>query len=60
MADVAHLQLYEIACSKFAVDCQIEKSKLPASPRHLQAHTDRPDLFELKWGFLAYDSKVRE
>jgi hypothetical protein len=53
VADIAYLQLHEIACSKLAVDCQIEKSKFPAPVRHLQAHTDRPDLFELKWGFLA-------
>ena len=55
VADVAHLQLHEIACAKLAVDCQIEKSKFPAPPRHLQSHTDRPDLFEFKWGLLAYE-----
>jgi hypothetical protein len=55
VADVAHLQLHEIACSKLAVDCQIEQSKFPAPPRHLQAHANRPDLFELQWGFLAYE-----
>src|SRR5271168_2629837 len=37
-------QLHEVACSKLAVDCPIEKSKFPAPARHQQAHTDRPDL----------------
>jgi hypothetical protein len=47
VADVAYLQLDEITCSKLAVDRQIEKSKISAPARNLQAHTDRPDLLSL-------------
>jgi len=36
---------------KLAVDRQIEESKVSAPTHHLQANTDRPDLFEFEWDF---------
>ena len=46
------LSVHEITRPKLAADRQIEKSKISAPARHLQADTDRPDLFELERRFL--------
>jgi hypothetical protein len=54
VADISHAQLQQIASPKLAVDCQVEHSKIAAPTRDLQAHTDRPSLFQLEWRFLAY------
>jgi hypothetical protein len=48
VADVSNPKLYEVASSKFAVDCQVEECQFPASVRHLQTDADRPNLFELE------------
>ena len=53
MADISHAQLHQIAGPKIAVDRQVEQSKIGAPPRYLQPHTDRPNLLEFKWRFLA-------
>jgi len=53
MADIPHAQLCQITSSKLAVDRQVEQSELPTPVRNLRAHTDRPNLLELKWRFLA-------
>lgn len=53
MADVSYPQLHEVACSKLAVDRQLEESQFPATARHLQTDADRSNLFELERRLLA-------
>jgi hypothetical protein len=55
MADISHAQLHQITSPKLAVDRQVEQRKIPTAARNLQAHANCPNLFELKWGFLAYE-----
>jgi hypothetical protein len=53
VADVAYAQLHQVTSSKLGVDRQIEQGEIPAPARDLQAYTDRPNLLEFEWGFLA-------
>ncbi len=41
------------AASQFAVDRQVEQRQFPGVVRHLQANSNRPDVFQLEWVFLA-------
>jgi hypothetical protein len=49
VTDISHSELYEIAGSEFAVDCQIEQGEFPAPTRELQPNANGPNLFKLSF-----------
>ncbi len=50
----AYLQMDKIAASQFAVDRQVEQRQFLAGYFcHQQANSNRPDIFQLEWVFLA-------
>jgi hypothetical protein len=54
VADVSDAQSDQVTGSKLAVDGEVEQRQLAATVGELQAHPDRPDLFELERRLLAY------
>jgi hypothetical protein len=55
MTDVSGLEGDEIAAAKPAVDTQVEEREIPHPPFHLQADTQRPDVFHFEGCLLADD-----
>jgi hypothetical protein len=53
MADVSYPQQHEVTGAKLAIDRQVEESQFPASARHLQTDSNRPNLFEFERCLLA-------
>jgi len=53
VGDVAHSQLHQVAGSQLAVDCQVEKSKIPRLVAKLQANPYRPDVAQPKGRLLS-------
>jgi len=55
VTDVSHLELYEIAGTKFAVDGENAQGKFPATAGELQPNSNSPDLLQLEGGLLSDD-----
>jgi hypothetical protein len=54
MADIANLQLDEIASPQRAIDAKVEQRQFPSSTVYLQPDTYCPNLPELEWCLLAH------
>ena len=55
MTDVSDLEGDEIASAKLAVDTQVEEREISHPPFHLQANTQRPDVFHFEGCLLPDD-----
>jgi hypothetical protein len=44
MSDVAHAEPHKVAAPQFAINCQVEKGKIPGSFSELQPDPNGPDL----------------
>ena len=53
MADIAHLEAYEVTCSKLAVDGKIEHRQLSPPLSQLQADADGPNVLQFEGCLLA-------
>jgi hypothetical protein len=54
VADIANLQLDEIASPQLAIDAKVEQRQFPRSAINLQPDTYCPNLPELEWCLLAH------
>jgi hypothetical protein len=53
MADIANLQLDEIASPQRAIDAKVEQRQFPSSSVNLKPYAYRPDFLEFEWCLLA-------